>query len=146
MAVRTQTEVSVEIFGRSIRRTSVFFAILSSTIGKAGPPVPWLEWPCGHTSGDGFIHADETISWSAPRVPRTRALAGPHERRLFFGRKTHWCVDDNAKANYNKRPCRCGRSSLARLFSRADRGHGPSVFTLLSDGLARLRPLEGAPS
>ena len=54
--------------------------------------------------------------------------------------------DDNAKANYNKRPCRCGRSSLARLFSRAGRGHRPSVFTLLSDGLARLRPLEGATS
>jgi len=67
-------------------------------------------------------------------------------RRLFFGRKTHWCVDDNAKSNYNRRPYRCGRSSLARLFSRADRGHGPSVFTLLSDGLARLRPLEGATS
>jgi hypothetical protein len=146
MAVRTQTDIALEIFGRSIRRTSVFFAILSSTIGKDRPPVPWLEWPCGYTSGDGFIHADETISLVCASSPEERALAGPHERRLFFGRKTHWCVDDNAKGNYNKRPCRCGRSSLARLFSRADRGHGPSVFTLLSDGLARLRPLEGATS
>jgi hypothetical protein len=40
MAASARTDDSLESFGRSMRRTSVFFAILSSTIGKDGPPAP----------------------------------------------------------------------------------------------------------
>jgi len=130
MAASRRTDISLDIFGRSTRRTSVFLAILSSSIGKDSPPSAWAKWPRGRASGAGFIAAHETIPCSPPEVSRQRALAGPRARRLFFGRKPHWCVVEPAKCNYNRLPYRCGGPSLARLFSRADWRRGPSVSLL----------------